>query len=68
MVTLKKLIGEGGAGFDDSMGFNNLYDVLKALTDSHAQLVAQFNQLLIDHNAEEFPSTATALTLKVQAE
>ena len=32
-ATLKKLMGEAGAGFDDSMGFNNLYDVLVALAE-----------------------------------
>lgn len=32
-ATLKKYMGEGGAGLDDSMGLDNLYDVLKALAE-----------------------------------
>jgi hypothetical protein len=32
-ATLKKLLGNAGAGLDDSMGFDNLYDVLKALAE-----------------------------------
>lgn len=32
-ATLKKFLGEGGAALDDSHGFDNLYDVLKALAE-----------------------------------
>jgi hypothetical protein len=67
-VTLKRLVGEGGAGLDDSMGFDNLYDVLKALVDAHVDLVAQFNQFRTDYNASTSPTTATALTVEVEAE
>lgn len=67
-VVLKRLVGEGGAGIDDSMGFDNLYDVLKALVDAHTDLVAQFNQFRTDYNATTTPTTATALTVGVTAE
>lgn len=32
-ATLKKYLGTGGAGLDDSTGFDNLYDVIKALAE-----------------------------------
>jgi hypothetical protein len=32
-ATLKSYMGRGGGGLDDSMGFDNLYDVLKALAE-----------------------------------
>jgi len=71
-VTLKKLIGEAGAGIDDSMGFHNLYDVLKALVQTQNDLVTQFNQLRIDYNAEtaadHTDTTATAVTAGVTVE
>lgn len=67
-VTLKKLVGEAGAGIDESNGSDRLYDVLKALVDSHLQLVAQFNQLRTDYNASTVPTTATALDIKVENE
>lgn len=67
-VTLKKLVGEGGAGLDDSMGFDNLYDVLKALADSQNDLVTQFNQFRADYNASTVPTTATDLTSAVTVE
>jgi hypothetical protein len=69
-VTLKRLIGEGGAGLDDSMGFSNLYDVLKALAQSQADLVTQFNQFRTDYNATipVQPTTAAALTTAVTVE
>ncbi|NNL18785.1 MAG: hypothetical protein HKP37_08615 [Boseongicola sp.] len=69
MATLKKLVGDAGAGIDDSQGFDNLYDVLKALAETQNALVAQFNQLLADHNTATDPdSSATAVTAGVTVE
>jgi len=65
---LKKVLGEAGAGIDKSNGETRLYDVLKGLVESHNQLVAQFNQFRTDYNAATSPTTATALTLKVELE
>ncbi len=71
-VTLKRYIGEGGAGLDDSIGFDNLYDVLKALAETQNDLLAQFNQLRTDYNAEtnadHTDTTATAVTAGVTIE
>lgn len=70
--TLKKLMGEAGAGLGDSMGFDNLYDILKALADTQNDLVTQFNQLRTDYNAEtaadHTDTTATAVTAGVTVE
>lgn len=69
MATLKKKVGEGGSFFDDSMGVSNLYAVLKALAETQNDLVAQFNQLRTDYNAEtnadHTDTTATAVTAGV---
>lgn len=71
-ATLKKLMGQGGAGIDDSMGFDNLYDVLVELATVQNDLVAQFNQLRTDYNAEtaadHTDTTATAVTAGVTVE
>ena len=69
-VTLKRLVGEAGAGFDRSMGFSNVYDVLKALAQAQADLVTQFNQFRADYNATVpvQPTTAAALTTAVTVE
>jgi len=67
-VTLKRLVGQGGAGMDDSMGHDNVYDVLKGLVDAHQQTVAQFNQLKADFDASSTPTSATDLSSYVTAE
>ena len=71
-VTLKQLLGNAGAGIDDSQGFDNLYDVIKALATTQNSLVAQFNQLRTDYNAEtnadHTDTTATAVTAGVTIE
>jgi len=71
-ATLKKLVGEGGAGISDEMGFNNLYDVLKALAETQNALVAAFNVLLTEYNAEtdadHTTSAASAVTAAVTVE
>ena len=71
-VTLKRYLGEGGAGLDDSMGVDNMYDVIKALAETQNSLVAQFNQLRTDYNAETLAdhtdTTATAVTAGVTVE
>ena len=67
-VTLKRLVGDGGAGIDDSMGFDTLYDVIKALADAQNDLVIQFNQLKADHNSSTAPTTAADLTSAVTVE
>jgi len=67
-VTLKKYVGDGGAGLDDSMGFDNLYDVLKALADAQNDLVTQFNQFRADYNASTVPTTSTDLASAVTVE
>jgi hypothetical protein len=67
-VTLKKFLGDGGAGLDDSMGFDNLYDVIKALADAQNNLVTQFNQLKADHDSSTTPTTAANLASAVTVE
>lgn len=67
-VTLKRLVGNAGAGMDESHGSDRLYDVLKALTDTQNDLVAQFNQFRTDYNASTTPTTATAVTAGVEVE
>lgn len=39
---LKKLMGEAGAGLDDSTGKDNLYDVLKALAEGAGQSLTAY--------------------------
>ena len=67
-VKLKRLVGEAGAGLDESHGTDNLYDVLKALADAQNDLVTQFNQFRADYNASTTPTTATDLTSAVEVE
>jgi len=67
-VTLKRLVGNAGAGLDESHGTDNLYDVLKGLVDFQADVVTQFNQLKADHDSSTTPSTATDLAVEVTAE
>ena len=40
--TLKQLMGTGGAGLDDSMGYDNLYDVLKALAAGLSEMATAY--------------------------
>ena len=71
-VKLKKLMGDAGAGIDESHGSDRLYDVLLAMVTAQNDLIAQFNQLLTDYNAETVAahttSTATAVTAGVEVE
>lgn len=71
-VTLKRLLGEAGAGLDEAHGFDTLYDVLVAMVAQNDDLVDQFNQLLADYNAETLAdhttSTATVVTKDVTVE
>ena len=64
-ATLKASLGEGGSFIGDSSGQDNLYDVLKELAATQNLLVAAFNQLLTDYNAEtaaaHTASSATAI-------
>lgn len=67
--TLKRLMGDGGAGFDKSHGQPDpLYEVLGAIIDQLNDLTTQFNQLRADYNAATVPTTATAVTSRVVAE
>jgi hypothetical protein len=70
--TLKKLLGEAGAGLDDSIGIDTLYDIVKALAETQNDLVAQFNQLRTDYDAETVAAhtatSATAVTAGVTVE
>ena len=47
-VTLKRLVGNAGAGEDQSHGTDTLYDVLKALTDTQNALIASQTQIIAD--------------------
>jgi hypothetical protein len=67
-ATLKKLLGEAGAGIDDSMGIDNLYDVLKEIATVQNDLVAQFNQLKADFDASSTPTSATDVTAGLTVE
>lgn len=70
-VKLKRLVGEGGAGMDDSSGADNLYDVLKGLVSHQDDVITQFNSLrasVVAGAAFPIVVTAVALTAKVTAE
>ena len=71
-ATLKKYLGQGGAGLDDLSGNDNLYDVLKELATVQNALVAALNQLITDYNAEtsadHTDTTASAVTAGVTVE
>ena len=51
-VTLKRLVGNAGAGVDESHGTDRLYDVLSAIVTTQNDLVAQFNTLKGEYDAE----------------
>lgn len=61
-VKLKRLLGDGGAGIDQShSGEDRLYTVLEAMTNTQNDLVAQFAQLRADVTAAgAFPITTSA--------
>lgn len=65
-TTIKKLIGDAGAGLDESHGSDTLYKVIVALATTLNAVIASHNQLLTDYNAETLAdhtdSTATAVT------
>lgn len=65
---LKSSLGNAGACIDKSNGEDALYDVLKALVESHQQVVAQVNQLRTDIIAHPVSTTATAIDEKVELE
>ncbi len=71
---LKKLVGDAGAGSDESHGSDRLYDVLVELIGEHNDLIAQFNQLRADYLAETNAdhsvtgTTATVVTAGVTIE
>jgi hypothetical protein len=67
-ATLKKLLGEAGAGIDDSVGIDRLYDVIKELATVQNDIVAQFNQLKADFDASSTPTSATDVTAGVTIE
>lgn len=66
-VSLKKLLGKAGAGLDESYSdTDSLYNLLSAMITTQNDLVAQFNQLRTDYNAEtdadHTDTSATAVT------
>jgi len=68
---VKRFIGEGGAGLDDSNGSDNLYDVVHAMADQLNAMTVQFNQFLADYNhspSATHPTTATSVTSQVSVE
>lgn len=59
-INLKKLLGDGGAGFDQSHGSNRLYDVLKAVVNKMNQLeVGKLNNVLVDGGVVKAPTNAS---------
>ncbi len=71
-VTLKKLLGEAGAGLDESMGIDTLRDVLAQLITEHNALIVSHNQLITDYDAEtnaaHTSTTAASVTAEVTVE
>jgi hypothetical protein len=65
---VKTFIGDAGAGFDDSTGEDNIYDVVVAMANQLNALTAQVNQLLADHNSATRPSTATTVASGISVE
>lgn len=69
---LKKTIGDAGGGEDQSHGSDRVYDILVQLITEHNDLVAQFNQLRTDYNAETLAdhtdTSATAVTSEITIE
>ncbi len=50
-ATLKKIIGDSGAGSDKSHGTDRVYEVLVALSTDTAALVTKTNALIVDVGA-----------------
>jgi hypothetical protein len=71
-VNLKKLLGDAGAGMDESHGSARLYELLEALVTQVNDLTDQFNQLRTDYNgetaADHTDTTATAVSKGVALE
>lgn len=72
-AVLKKLLGDAGAGVDESYeGNNRLYHVLEQMVTQLNDATAQLNQLRTDYNAEtaadHTDTTATAVTSLVSIE
>jgi hypothetical protein len=51
-VSIKKIIGDAGAGLDKSHGTATLYDAIAAIATQVAALTTALNQLITDYNAE----------------
>ena len=49
---LKRLVGNAGAGIDESHGSDRLYAVLKELAETQNLMAASLNQLITDYDAE----------------
>lgn len=68
-ATLKKYMGTGGAGLDDSIGYDNLHDVLKALAESSGEHVNAYQATIatatigamVMHKAATLTSLRTAI-------
>lgn len=71
-VTLKRLVGNAGAGADDSHGTDTLYAVLAAIVTTQNDLIAQFNTLKGEYDAEtnasHVDSAATDVVVGVEIE
>lgn len=63
MATLKKFMGNAGAGLDESHGSDNLYDVLKALAEGLATSVTAYQATIATATIASFVADATG-TLK----
>ncbi len=60
-INLKKLLGDGGAGFDQSHGSDRLYDVLKAVVNKMNQLeTGKANNVLVDGGVVKDPTTPSS--------
>jgi len=70
--TLKQSLGEGHGFISDEHGETNLYQLLKDMATVQNDLVAQFNQLKADYDAEtnaaHTASSATDVTPLVTIE
>ncbi len=64
-TTIKKTIGDAGAGIDQSHGSDTLYDAIKAIATDLQNVIVQQNQLLADYNAETFVDHTTSSAVVV---
>ncbi len=67
-VVLKRLMGEAGAGLDESSGKDTLLDVLTQLVTEHNALVASHNQLITDYDGETVAAHSATTAAPVTAE